>query len=171
MQFVKFHVQQQCRCMAKTVYTYEGIEKLAEIIRAARGHESGRAFAKKVGLSPTAIDRILKGEVMEPELKTLEKLAPHVGYTREELIAICAGENAPQPAREYKLAEDVIPIVDQLPDREAAKVAQHIITRLVQPKVSLNGVKGEGVSFHLELMSQKDLANLLRAIASRVEKD
>jgi DNA-binding phage protein len=46
--------------MAKTVYTHQGIEKLAEIIRAARGHLSGRAFAKKVGLSPTPIDRILK---------------------------------------------------------------------------------------------------------------
>jgi transcriptional regulator with XRE-family HTH domain len=155
--------------MAKTVYTYEGIEKLAEIIRVARGHESARAFAKKVGLSPTAIDRILKGEVQEPELKTLEKLAPFLGYTRDELIAICAGDNAPQPVREYRLASDVLPIVDQLPDREAAKVAQHIIARLAQPKVSLNGVKGEGVSFHLELMSQADLADLLRAIAFRVE--
>ncbi|MCC5618103.1 hypothetical protein LC605_24060 [Nostoc sp. CHAB 5836] len=69
------------------------------------------------------------------------------------------------------MAQDVIPIVDQLPDREAAIVAQHIIARLAQPKVSLNGVKGEGVSFHLELMSQVDLADLLRAIATRVEKE
>lgn len=157
--------------MAKTVYTWEGIEKLAQIIRAARGHESARSFAKKVGLSPTSIDRILNGVVMEPELKTLEKLAPHLGYTREELIAICAGDNSPQPVREYRLAEDVMPMVDQLPDREAAKVAQRIIARLTQPKVSLNSVKGEGVSFHLELMSQVDLADLLRAIASRVEKE
>lgn len=153
------------------MYTYEGIEKLAEIIEKARGHLSKRAFAKKVGLSPPAIERILKGEVKEPELKTLEKLAPHLGYTRDELIAICASENAPQPVREYKFAEDVIPVVDQLPDREAARVAQHIIARLSQPKVSLNGVKGEGVSFHLELMSQVDLADLLRAIATRVEKE
>lgn len=157
--------------MAKTVYTYEGIEKLAEIIRVVRGTQSGRAFAKKVGLSPTAIDRILKGEVIEPELNTLEKLAPHLGYTREELIAICSGDNSPQPVREYRLAEDVLPIINQLPDREAAKLAQHIIARLVQPKVSLNGVKGEGVSFHLELMSKGDLADLLRAIASRVDVD
>jgi transcriptional regulator with XRE-family HTH domain len=157
--------------MAKTVYTWEGIQKLAEIIRQARGHLSGRAFAKKVGLSPTSIDRILGGEVKEPELKTLEKLAPHLGYTRDELIAICAGDNSPQPFREYRLAEDLIPMIDQLPDREAAKIAQHIIARLTQPKVSLNGVKGEGVSFHLELMSQTDLADLLRAIATRVEKE
>jgi transcriptional regulator with XRE-family HTH domain len=157
--------------MAKTVYTWEGIQKLAEIIRAARGHLSGRAFAKKVGLSPTSIDRILGGEVKEPELKTLEKLAPHLGYTRDELIAICIGDNSPQPVREYRLAEDLIPMIDQLPDREAAKVAQHIIARLTQPKVSLNGIKGEGVSFHLELMSQTDLADLLRAIATRVEKE
>jgi transcriptional regulator with XRE-family HTH domain len=157
--------------MGKTLYTYEGLEKLAEIIRTARGHEKVRPFARKVGVSYATIDRLEKGEVLEPEIATLEKLAPHLGYTRDELVAICAGENAPQPVREYKFAEDVIPIVDQLPDREAAKVAQHIVARLVQPKVSLNGIKGEGVSFHLELMSQSDLANLLRAIASRVEKE
>lgn len=157
--------------MGKTLYTYNGLEKLAEIIRTARGHEKVRAFARKVGVSHATIDRLEKGEVLEPEITTLEKLAPHLGYTREELIAICAGDNSPHPVREYRLAEDVIPIIDQLPDREAAKIIQHIAARLAQPKVSLNGVKGEGVSFHLELMSHGDLAELLRAIAFRVEKD
>jgi transcriptional regulator with XRE-family HTH domain len=157
--------------MGKTLYTYDGLEKLAEIIRTARGHEKVRPFARKVGVSHATIDRLENGEVLEPEITTLEKLAPHLGYTREELIAICAGDNSPQPMRPYRLAEDVIPMVDQLPDREAAKVAQHIVARLAQPKVSLNGVKGEGVSFHLELMSQVDLAELLRAIATRVEKE
>jgi len=56
--------------------------------------------------------------------------------------------SAARPVREYRLAEDVIPIVDQLPDREAAKLAQHLVVR----------------------MSSLDLADLLRAIAAWVEK-
>ena len=155
--------------MGKTLYTYEGIEKLAHIIRSVRGREGVRPFARKVGVSYATIDRLEKCEVLEPEIGTLEKLAPHLGYTREELIAICAGENAPQPAREFKLAEDVFPIIDQLPDREAGKVAQYIISRLIQPKVRLS--KGEGVSFQLELMSQKDLADLLKEVAIRLRND
>jgi len=31
--------------------------------------------------------------------------------------------------REYRLAEDVIPIVNQLPDEEAAKLVQHLVVR------------------------------------------
>lgn len=155
--------------MAKTTYTHKGIARLGEIIRAVKGHESSRAFAKKIGVTPPTIERILRGEVKEPSIDTIEKLAPYLGHTREELIAICAGDNAPQPIREYRLAEDVLPIVDQLPDREAAIVAQHIIARLAEPKVSFMKVEGEGVSLNLELMSQRDLAGLLRAIALRID--
>ncbi|MBN3949948.1 MAG: hypothetical protein HWQ38_27140 [Nostoc sp. NMS7] len=56
--------------------------------------------------------------------------------------------SAARPVREYRLAEDVIPIVDQLPDSEAAKLVQHLVVR-----------------FFLRI-----LADLLRAIALRVEK-
>ncbi|MCC5621016.1 hypothetical protein [Nostoc sp. CHAB 5715] len=45
-------------------------------------------------------------------------------------------------------AEDVIQIIDQLPDSEAAKLAQHLVVRM------FSGI----------------LASLLRAIALRVEK-
>lgn len=51
-------------------------------------------------------------------------------------------------ASEYRLAEDVIPIVDQLPDKEAAKLVQHLVVQ----------------------MSSLDLADLIRAIALRVER-
>lgn len=51
-------------------------------------------------------------------------------------------------ASEYRLAEDVIPIVDQLPEREAAKLVQHLVVRMFL-----------GI-----------LADVLRAIALRVEK-
>jgi DNA-directed RNA polymerase specialized sigma24 family protein len=50
-------------------------------------------------------------------------------------------------AARNRSAEDVIQIIDQLPEREAAKLAQHLIGR----------------------MSSGDLADLLRAIALRVE--
>ncbi|MHC5754620.1 MAG: hypothetical protein ACYTXF_29090, partial [Nostoc sp.] len=101
---------------------------------------------------------------------TLQKIAPLTGYTKEELIAILEAKPHAANIREYRLAEDVIPIVNQLPDAEAAKVAQHIIARLARPKISINGVAGEGVSFHVELMNQKGMADVLRAIAERIEQ-
>ena len=166
---IKYFHSKWAKKLSKTLYTYEGIKKLAHIIRSVRGREGVRPFARKVGVSYATIDRLEKCEVLEPEIGTLEKLALHLGYTREELVAICAGENAPQPAREFKTADDVFPIIDQLPEREAGKVAQYIISRLIQPKVTLN--KGEGVKFQLELMSQEDLADLLEEVASRLKFD
>lgn len=155
--------------MGRTLYTYQGLAKLGELVRNARGTKSGRQFAREMGLSYATITRLEKGEIKEPEVTTLQKLAPHLGYSKEELIAICESAPRAPEVKIYRVAEDALPVIDQLPDSEVAKVAQHIITRLAQPKVSLNGVKGEGVTFHVELMSKEQIADLLRAIADKVE--
>lgn len=153
-----------------SLYTRFGLEKLAEIVKAARGQDSVRNFAKKAGVSHRTITRLEEANLQEPEVSTLQKIAPLTGYTKEELIAILEGKSHSPEVREYRLLEDVIPIINQLPDTEAAKVAQHIIARLARPKVSLNGIPGEGVSFHMELMNQKAMADVLRAIAERIEQ-
>jgi transcriptional regulator with XRE-family HTH domain len=123
-----------------------------------------------VGVSHRTIGRIEEADLHEPEISTLQKLGPMLGYTKEELIAILEERHEVQAFREYRTAEDVMPMINQLPDPEAARVAQNIIARLACPKVSLNGVPGEGVSLHMELMSQSDLADLLRAIAERIDQ-
>jgi transcriptional regulator with XRE-family HTH domain len=153
-----------------SLYTRLGLEKLAEIVRTARGQDSVRAFAKKAGVSHRTITRLEDADLQEPEITTLQKIAPLTGYTKEDLIAILEGKQHAPETREYRIAEDVMPMINQLPDAEAARVAQLIIARLARPKVSLNGVPGEGVSFHMELMNQKGIADLLRAIAERIEQ-
>lgn len=153
------------------LYTRSGLEKLAQIVKNARGTDSVRAFAKKAGISHRTVTRLEDADLQEPEVTTLQKIAPLTGYTKEELIAILESKPHGQEVREYRTAEDVMPIVNQLPEQEAARVAQHIIARLARPRVSLNGVPGEGVSLHMELMSQRQVAELLRAIAERIDID
>ncbi|MHC5893253.1 helix-turn-helix domain-containing protein, partial [Nostoc sp.] len=136
----------------------------------ARGQDSVRSFAKKAGISHRTVTRLEEADLQEPEITTLQKIAPLTGYSKEELIAILESKPHAPETREYRIAEDVLPLINQLPDAEAAKVAQHIIARLARPKVSLNGVPGEGVSFHMELMNQKAMADVLRAIAERIEQ-
>lgn len=122
-------------------YTEQGLEKLAEIVRNARGNMSERSFAEKIGVTNTTISRIEKCEVREPKIDTLDKLTSAVGYNREELIAILEmTPNNPnkQPARLYKTAEDAVPIVDQLPKREMAKLAKYLIDKIATPKAQKN---------------------------------
>lgn len=153
-----------------SLYTRVGLEKLAQIVKAARGQDSVRSFAKKADISHRTVTRLEEADLQEPEITTLQKIAPLTGYSKEELIAILESKPHSPEVREYRVAEDVIPIINQLPDTEAAKVAQQIIARLVRPKVSLNGIPGEGVSLHMELMSQRQVADLLRAIAERIDQ-
>ncbi|MBD2771202.1 hypothetical protein [Iningainema tapete] len=116
--------------MSRTLYTLEGLQKLAEIVNQARGHMSYRDFGDKIDISHTTLRRIAQLEVKEPEISTLAKLAPHTPYSLEELIAICQSSNAPTRVRTYKTAEDVLPAVEELPPTEAARLAQMIIARL-----------------------------------------
>lgn len=120
-------------------YTEEGLEKLAEIVRNARGNMSERSFAEMIGVTNTTISRIEKCEVQEPKLDTLEKLSGAIGYTREELISILEmNPNNPnkKTAKLYKTAEDAVPVVDQLPKREMAKLAKYLIDKIATHKVT-----------------------------------
>lgn len=117
-----------------SLYTRDGLQKLAEIVRSARGNDSVRAFAKKAAVSHRTITRLEGADLQEPEVTTLQKLADLTGYAKEELIAILEGKEHSPEVREYRLAEDVMPIINQLPEIEAAKVAQMIISSLVRRK-------------------------------------
>lgn len=114
----------------RTAYTHEGLQELGSIINTARGAMSVRGFARKIGINYQTINRLIRGEVQEPEISTLEKLAPHLGRDKYQLIAICEGRKGKTKAPEYSIAEDVLPIINQLSDVEALRVAQAILTRL-----------------------------------------
>lgn len=110
-------------------YTLEGLRRLAQIVKDARRNRSYREFEELTGLSHATIRRLELEEVKEPKDSTLEAIAPHTPYSLEELKAI-ATEKESSPIREYRVAEDLLPYVNQLPDIEAARLAQMIVARL-----------------------------------------
>jgi transcriptional regulator with XRE-family HTH domain len=115
--------------MSKTLYTEAGLRQLAEIIKSARQHRSLRDFEAVTGVSHATIARLERCEVSNPEDNTLSLIAPHTSYSLEELKAI-AQERERGEIRKYRLAEDVLPIVDELPRREIARLAQIIVGKL-----------------------------------------
>jgi transcriptional regulator with XRE-family HTH domain len=117
--------------MSRTLYTDSGLLRLAEIIKSSRGDRSYREFEAVTGVSHATIRRLEHCEVQNPEDSTLSHIAPFTAYTFEELKAI-AQERERGEVRQYRMAEDLMPMVDQLPDREAARLAQMIIGKLAR---------------------------------------
>ena len=115
--------------MSKTLYTQTGLARLAEIMNSARNHKSYREFEAVTGVSHATLRRLERCEVQNPEDNTLSQIAPFTSFTLEELKAI-AQERERGEIRKYRLAEDVLPIVEELPNREAARLAQMIVGRL-----------------------------------------
>ena len=113
----------------KTLYTEAGVSRLAAIVRQARGNRSYREFQNLTGVSHATIRRLELQEVKSPEDLTLAAIAPYTPYTYEELKAI-ATERQRGEIRSYRVAEDLLPYVRELPDSEAARLAQMIVARL-----------------------------------------
>ena len=112
-------------------YSYEGLEKLAEIVKETRGAMPVRQFARSIGVSHRTIDRLENIEVQVPENGTLEKIARVSGYSLSELLSILKSEEKEESA-EGKVAEDAIPIIDLMSDYEASRVVSYIVARFAR---------------------------------------
>jgi|GEM_PF-2018276 len=112
--------------MNKTLYTDRGLRQLAEIIKQARGRYSFREFESLTHVSHATIRRLELCEVKNPEDSTLIQIAPLTSYSYDELKAI-AQERDKGEVREYRIAEDVFPMVGKLPVKEKARLAQMIM--------------------------------------------
>lgn len=118
----------------ETLYTQAGLKKLAEIARSARGDRSYREFEKITGVSHAAMRRVELNEVKNPDDTTLAKIAPYTPYSFEELKAI-AQERSVGELRRYRTAEDLLPLVTELPVEERTRLGQMIfggLARLIQ---------------------------------------
>lgn len=118
----------------ESLYTTDGLKKLADIVRTARGDRGYRAFERLSGVSHAVVRRIELEEVKNPDDTTLAKLAPYTPYNFDELKAI-AQERLVGEVRKYRTAEDLLPLVAELPVAERSRLAQLIIgglTRLIQ---------------------------------------
>ncbi len=115
--------------MSKTLYTDKGLVKLAAIVRQARGSLSFRKFEDLTDVSHATIRRLENHEVKNPEDSTLMQIATHTPYSYEELKAIAQERNT-NKIRNYLVAEDIFPSTNELPEKEAARLAQMIVGRL-----------------------------------------
>lgn len=115
----------------ETLYTEAGLKKLAQIAKNARGDRSYREFEKIAGVSHAAMRRVELVEVKNPDDTTLAKIAPYTPYSFEELKAI-AQERQVGELRRYRTAEDLLPLVNELPVEERARLGQMIFGHLAR---------------------------------------
>lgn len=154
--------------MPEPLYTEQGLLKLAQIIKLARGERSYREFEALSGVSHATIRRLELCDVKNPDIATLANLAVHTPYALEELIAV-AEERDKVDIRQYRTAEEAITIVDQLNHQEAARLAQMIIGRLAKMDVKIEeNPPDDGLLLQIRLMSPEQMAEVLRAVANRL---
>lgn len=128
----------------------EGIQKLATLIKQKRGEMSLPQFGEIVGLSYVTIWKIELKERNKLQMDTLAALAPVLGYSMEELTEICTGKKnpLPPPKREFLTAEDVLPIIHQLPPDEKKRLRE----------------------IDLDTMSNKELIAAMQAVTDAVKR-
>lgn len=106
--------------------TAEGLAELSRIVKSARGKLPYEHFGKKVGLSSVTIWRIEMQKAEYIRASSLSILAPHLGYSLEQLIVI-AGGKSPQNIDMPQLlltADNVLPIIHQLPPVEKRRLRE-----------------------------------------------
>lgn len=121
----------------RVTFTPEGMARLAAIVRSARGDKSYTTFQFETGVSSSVLHKIemwarpdseLKAEELKPS--TLAKLSPHVGYTEEQLLAICRGKSEElQHCEPLLMAEDAWEVIMQLPPAEIHRLRLMLIER------------------------------------------
>lgn len=104
-------------------------KRLSEIIQAARGEESQRAFAKRIGLSYAAVRSWEKCENF-PDLENLQALSIGIGIPVEKLVLLTLGKSVKLEAP--AVAEDVFGIATLLPKREIARLIELLAKKLSQ---------------------------------------
>ena len=109
-----------------SAYSQSGLDKLAGIIKNARGSKSLRAFAEEVdGISHSTIGRLENAE-SDPSDEVLMILAEHTPYSYEELKAIAQGRQ-PKDARIYASAEDVFSVARKLSEIERRRLMHMLL--------------------------------------------
>lgn len=128
-------------------YTQQGVKDLSGIIKQARGHMSYREF--EAYLTERLAENGINGKVPHttlrriemcdfspgfgPDYDTLAKLAYVTPYTIEELSAIVR-ERSLDMVRTYRVAEDVIPSIRELPQVQRLRLIQMIAGEMIQDR-------------------------------------
>lgn len=117
--------------MAFRVYSQEGRDRLAAIIKNARGGRSYREFEKIVGgITHSTLVRIENAE-SDPSDKTLLELAKVTPYSYVELKAIVQNVTPPD-IRKYVTAEDVMTAVKNLKIEEIERLIAMLVRHAIE---------------------------------------
>lgn len=116
-------------------YTKSGLKELAKIVTQARGNLSYRQFEALIkdillrkGLSGTVPHATIRRiELCDwrrygPDRETLIKIACVLPYTVDELQAIMSSDSIDSYPQQYRSAEDVLPLVNQLSEAEKVRL-------------------------------------------------
>ena len=101
-------------------------EHLSFAVKKARGSRSQRKFAKDIGVSFAAVRSWEECESF-PSQENLSLIASVLGLPLDEFLLYLNGEPYPKPR--YEKAEDLLPIVSELSDSEAARLIEIIVSR------------------------------------------
>lgn len=107
------------------VVNRESKERLAEIVRKARGQTSQRAFARKLGVSLTAVQGWENAESI-PGSENLSKIAAAAGVTLEELVRHLEGKPQPQVTD----IDQMLMSIRHMPLPQVALIAHAAVDRL-----------------------------------------
>lgn len=113
--------------MSDTPFTPEGLGKIAEITIKARGRRTLAEFEILTAIPTSTIQRIENVRNQRIAFGTLQKLAPFVGYSAEELYLIGLGLEQNMQLRDFKVAEDLLIYAYQLSDLEKIRLAKLLL--------------------------------------------
>lgn len=127
---------------------------------------SYRDMADATGVGHATIRRLERCEINNPSDSTLAGLAPLTSHTFEQLKAI-GTERISALEVGAQTAEDLLPQVIGLSNEEKGRLAQMIVAQLAQIE-SISSQ--EGAHLRVQLMSKEQLAEILHAIADRIQE-
>lgn len=100
-------------------------ERLAEVVKCARGNMSYRAFGKLLGVSGTTVQG-WENMSYVPEVDNLAQIAARSGYTLEGLMNYLEGKPVPQPTD----LDQILRQIQFMPLQQVARIGHAVTDRL-----------------------------------------
>lgn len=114
--------------------TLESRQKLAEVVKKARGSKSQRAYGRMLGVSGTTVQGWENLESF-PEMDNLAQIAESAGYTLQELLDYIEGKS---DQRSISSVNQIVKQLNLMPLHQVAMVVQAGVDRLAEAATSLS---------------------------------
>ena len=105
-------------------------QRLALLIRNARGDESQRAFAKQIGVSYSSL-QAWEAANSVPDFENLIAIAEFLGIQTSELVRHILAEASEMETKIPKDAAELLPLIEMLTPRERIKLINYSCETLI----------------------------------------